>query len=52
VFRQEGLASATLSVTVANERARCLYERLGFRTRREFEAHAWARPPAGIELPS
>jgi ribosomal protein S18 acetylase RimI-like enzyme len=51
-FREQGLASATLSVTVANERARRLYELLGFRVHRVFGAHAWARPPARIELPA
>jgi ribosomal protein S18 acetylase RimI-like enzyme len=50
-FREEGLASATLSVTVANRRARSLYERLGFRVQRTFAAHGWVRPPARIELP-
>jgi len=50
-FRAQGLESATLSVTVANEQAHRLYERLGFRVHREFGAHAWARPPARIELP-
>ena len=49
-FRAEGLASATLSVTASNERAHRLYERLGFTVQRAFAAHAWARPPAGIEL--
>jgi len=49
-FRAEGLASATLSVTASNERAHRLYARLGFRVQRAFAAHAWARPPAGIEL--
>ena len=49
-FRAEGLASATLSVTASNERAHRLYERLGFSVQRVFAAHAWARPPAGIEL--
>ncbi len=51
-FREQGLASATLSVTVSNERAHRLYELLGFRTQRLFAAHAWVRPPARIELPS
>lgn len=51
-FRAQGLTSASLSVTVGNERAYRLYERLGFRVRREFAAHAWARPPARIELPA
>ncbi len=50
-FREQGLASATLSVTVSNERARRLYEQLGFRIHRSFAAHAWVRPPARIELP-
>jgi ribosomal protein S18 acetylase RimI-like enzyme len=51
-FREQGLESATLSVTVSNDRAHRLYERLGFRTRRQFAAHAWVRPPAQIEVPS
>jgi ribosomal protein S18 acetylase RimI-like enzyme len=50
-FREQGLASATLSVTVGNDRAHRLYELLGFRVQREFGAHAWARPPARIEVP-
>jgi ribosomal protein S18 acetylase RimI-like enzyme len=49
-FREAGLASATLSVTAANQRAHRLYERLGFTVQRAFAAHAWARPPAAIEL--
>jgi ribosomal protein S18 acetylase RimI-like enzyme len=49
-FREQGLASATLSVTASNERAHRLYERLGFSVQRAFAAHAWARPPAAIEL--
>jgi ribosomal protein S18 acetylase RimI-like enzyme len=51
-FREQGLASATLSVTVANARAHRLYELLGFHIHREFGAHAWVRPPARIELPA
>jgi ribosomal protein S18 acetylase RimI-like enzyme len=51
-FREQGLSSATLSVTVSNRRAHRLYELLGFRTQRTFAAHAWARPPARVELPS
>ena len=51
-FREQGLASATLSVTVSNDRAHRLYELLGFRTQRTFGAHAWVRPPAKIELPA
>jgi ribosomal protein S18 acetylase RimI-like enzyme len=51
-FREQGLASATLSVTVSNENAHRLYERLGFRTVREFGAHAWVRPPARVEVPA
>jgi ribosomal protein S18 acetylase RimI-like enzyme len=51
-FGEQGLASATLSVTVANRRAHRLYELLGFRVQRAFGAHAWARPPARIELPA
>jgi ribosomal protein S18 acetylase RimI-like enzyme len=49
-FREQGLESATLSVTASNERAHRLYERFGFGVQRSFAAHAWARPPAGIEL--
>jgi ribosomal protein S18 acetylase RimI-like enzyme len=49
-FREQGLSSATLSVTASNERAHRLYERLGFSVQRAFAAHAWARPPAAIEL--
>jgi ribosomal protein S18 acetylase RimI-like enzyme len=52
VFARAGLSAATLSVTVANRRAYALYQRLGFRVRREFAAHAWVRPPARIELPA
>jgi mycothiol synthase len=51
-FREQGLATATLSVTADNARAHRLYARLGFRVRREFAAHAWVRPPACIELPA
>ncbi len=51
-FRGEALATASLSVTVGNHSAYRLYERLGFRLRREFAAHAWVRPPARIELPA
>ena len=39
-------------MTVDNTRAYRLYERLGFRLRKEFAAHAWVRPPARIELPA
>ncbi|HVO09592.1 MAG TPA: GNAT family N-acetyltransferase [Vicinamibacteria bacterium] len=51
-FRAQGLATATLSVTVSNRRAHRLYERLGYRVDRRFAAHAWVRPPARIELPA
>jgi ribosomal protein S18 acetylase RimI-like enzyme len=51
-FRREGLATSSLSVTYDNRRAYRLYERLGFRLRKEFAAHAWVRPPARIELPA
>ncbi|HXY42448.1 MAG TPA: GNAT family N-acetyltransferase [Vicinamibacteria bacterium] len=51
-FRVQGLASATLSVTVSNRRAHRLYELLGYRVHRRFAAHAWVRPPARIELPA
>jgi ribosomal protein S18 acetylase RimI-like enzyme len=51
-FREQGLASATLSVTVADGRAHRLYERLGFSVQKAFAAHAWVRPPARVELPA
>jgi ribosomal protein S18 acetylase RimI-like enzyme len=51
-FRRQGLQTASLSVTVDNRRAYRLYERLGFRLRKPFAAHAWVRPPARIELPA
>jgi ribosomal protein S18 acetylase RimI-like enzyme len=50
-LREQGLASATLSVTVGNARAYRLYELLGFRVDKAFAAHAWVRPPARVELP-
>jgi ribosomal protein S18 acetylase RimI-like enzyme len=49
-FRQRGLDTASLSVTVGNERAYALYERLGFTLRKAFAAHAWVRPPARVGL--
>jgi ribosomal protein S18 acetylase RimI-like enzyme len=51
-FRNQGLGTASLSVTRDNRRAYRLYQRLGFRLRKEFAAHAWVRPPARIELPA
>ena len=51
-FRDIGLTKASLSVTVGNALAYGLYERLGFRLRREFAAHAWVRPPERIDLPA
>jgi ribosomal protein S18 acetylase RimI-like enzyme len=51
-FHREGLDTASLSVTYDNRRAYRLYERLGFRLRKEFAAHAWVRPPARIDLPA
>ena len=51
-FRKEGLTTASLSVTLDNRRAYALYQRLGFRLRKEFAAHAWVRPPARIHLPA
>ena len=49
---EQGLRSASLSVTVENQRAYDLYMRLGFRLKKEFAAHAWVRPPARIEIPA
>jgi ribosomal protein S18 acetylase RimI-like enzyme len=49
-FRRRGLATASLSVTVGNDRAYRLYERLGFRVHKAFAAHAWVRPPGRIQL--
>jgi ribosomal protein S18 acetylase RimI-like enzyme len=51
-FRDEGLETASLSVTVENQRAYQLYRGLGFAVRKEFAAHAWVRPPALLELPA
>jgi ribosomal protein S18 acetylase RimI-like enzyme len=51
-FREQGLSTASLSVTVDNARAHRLYVTLGFHLRKEFAAHAWVRPPARIELPA
>lgn len=51
-FRRQGVEMASLSVTVGNQRAYGLYERLGFSVRAVFAAHAWVRPPARIELPA
>jgi ribosomal protein S18 acetylase RimI-like enzyme len=51
-FKNQGLSTASLSVTVDNLRAYSLYERLGFRLHRPFSAHAWVRPPARIEVPA
>jgi ribosomal protein S18 acetylase RimI-like enzyme len=50
-FRRQGLSVSSLSVTVGNSRAHRLYEQVGYRPRRRFAAHAWARPPARIEMP-
>jgi mycothiol synthase len=51
-FKRQGHQSASLSVTLGNTAAYRLYERLGFRLRKAFGAHAWVRPPATIELPA
>lgn len=51
-FRRQGLATASLSVTVDNVRAYRLYHRLGFTVRKAFAAHAWVRPPDRIEIPA
>jgi ribosomal protein S18 acetylase RimI-like enzyme len=51
-FREQGLQTASLSVTLDNRPAYALYRGLGFRLRKEFAAHAWVRPPARIALPA
>jgi len=51
-FRRTGLESASLSVTVDNQRAYRLYLALGFGVRKEFGAHAWVRPPARLAVPA
>jgi ribosomal protein S18 acetylase RimI-like enzyme len=51
-FRRQGLETSSLSVTLDNHRAYRLYQRLGFRLRKRFAAHAWVRPPARIDLPA
>jgi ribosomal protein S18 acetylase RimI-like enzyme len=51
-FREQGLETASLSVTLDNHPAYALYLSLGFHLRKEFAAHAWVRPPARIPLPS
>jgi ribosomal protein S18 acetylase RimI-like enzyme len=51
-FRREGLATASLSVTVENTRAFGLYTRLGFSLHKAFSAHAWVRPPARLDFPA
>jgi ribosomal protein S18 acetylase RimI-like enzyme len=51
-FREQGLDTASLSVTLDNHPAYALYLSLGFHLRKEFAAHAWVRPPARIPLPS
>jgi ribosomal protein S18 acetylase RimI-like enzyme len=51
-FREQGLQTASLSVTLDNHPAYALYLSLGFHLRKEFAAHAWVRPPARIPLPA
>lgn len=51
-FGNQGLDTASLSVTLDNHPAYALYLSLGFHLRKEFAAHAWVRPPARIPLPS
>ncbi len=43
-LRREGFSEVSLTVTSLNSRAVRLYERLGFRTFREFGAFVWDRP--------
>lgn len=40
-FRAAGFAGVSLTVTSANQRAVRLYERMGFRTLKEFSAYVW-----------
>jgi ribosomal protein S18 acetylase RimI-like enzyme len=40
-FRESGCLSASLTVTAENRHAVSLYERIGFRTVRQFSAYAW-----------
>ena len=40
-FKEAGCKSASLTVTAANADAVALYERVGFRTARQFSAYAW-----------
>ena len=40
-LRDAGCRSASLTVTAANEEAVALYERVGFRTVRQFPAYVW-----------
>ena len=51
-FKNQGLSTASLSVTVENHRAYRISESLGFRLHRPFSAHAWVRPPARIDVPA
>jgi GNAT superfamily N-acetyltransferase len=41
--RRKGLTQVALSVSEANQRALKLYQRLGFRTQKEFYAYVWER---------
>jgi ribosomal protein S18 acetylase RimI-like enzyme len=48
-----GLGEVLMASALASFRRQDgLYERLGFRLRKQFAAHAWVRPPARIELPA
>jgi ribosomal protein S18 acetylase RimI-like enzyme len=47
-LRREGVETASLSVTVDNDRAYQLYRQLGFAVRRRFAAHAWVRARASV----
>ena len=42
-----GCRTVSLTVTAANRDAIRLYQRMGFRNVREFEAHVWERDAAG-----
>ena len=50
-LQERGFRAVTLSVTDANQRAVCFYERLRFTTLHEFHAFAWDAPRKSTWLP-